>query len=594
MRIVVRFLSVMAILLASVLPLRGDSGEALARIQDMGMQEIYDRASDLVLKGNTDSAAYFYIVLAGKYSAGLSQEEKLLCLKACNNIGNIYYLKESYFSAFEFYFKSLNICEKNGFTDLEPVCYNNMGNFYAVFNDYEMAGKYYRQGLESTEKGVDTEMRIKILINLTAVSCYMNDSESARKYYDEFVGYSGKESMIGYFSLFHKALILSCEHKYIESVSVLRQALAFSDSLSLEPRYISSIYGQIARSYEAAGMLDSAIYWRRINEDYTAINDLSYFSTSNFRSLSELYESKGDAEMMRHYQKLYWMASDSVFNRSRFNEAKNSQFIYELDKIYQEVSFLTSEREQSRLRAEAQEKMLAVSATAIVVFLILLVVVWRQKRQLSASYEALYHRVQDQISQEGLLRKRYEDLSQQKSEEAGLSSVPGPLPGSDAGSGSDSDSAPASSPDSGGEQTVCASDTAQGGRLSEDQKTVIMEAVIGYMDEPANFCDPEFSLDKIAKAIGSNSKYVSSVVNECFGKNFRTFTNEYRVKEAIRRFSAEEYANYTMTAIGESVGFRSYTNFIDAFRRFTGITPSAYYKLSKQGKRPEPASDSRI
>lgn len=49
-----------------------------------------------------------------------------------------------------------------------------------------------------------------------------------------------------------------------------------------------------------------------------------------------------------------------------------------------------------------------------------------------------------------------------------------------------------------------------------------------------------------------------------------------------------------MAAIGESVGFRSYTNFIDSFRRFTGITPSAYYKLSKQGKRPESVPDSRI
>ena len=560
MRAIVRILSVAAILLASVLRLRGDSGEVLSRIQNMAMQEIYDRASDLALKGNTDSAAYYYIVLAGKYSAGLSQEEKLLCLKACNNIGSIYYLKESYFSAFEFWFKGLNICEKNGFTDLEPVCYNNMGNFYAVFSDYDMAGKYYRQGLKSAEKVHDTEMRLKILINLTAVCCYMNDTESAKKYYDEFVGYSGKESMIGYFSLFHRALILSSEGRYHESVSEFRKALSFSDSLSLEPRYVSSIYSSIAHSYELLDMTDSAIYWRRLNEDFSDKYGLSYLATYNLQALSDLYARKGDAGMARHYQELYWMSSDSVFNRSRFNEAKNSQFVYELDKIYQEVSFLTSEREQERLRAQASQRMLAISAIALAVFVILLVVVWRQKRQLSASYEALFHRVQDQISSENLQKKRYEDLQQRKSE---------PEP-------------------------PAFSDIVQGGKLPEEQKTAIMEAIIGYMDVPANFCDPEFSLEKLSKAIGSNSKYVSLVINECFGKNFRTYTNEYRVKEVIRRFSAAEYANYTMAAIGESVGFRSYTNFIDSFRRFTGITPSAYYRLSKTGKSPEQASDSRI
>lgn len=566
-----------AVLLVQTFRLYGNSGETLSRIQNMDMTEIYSRAGDLAAKGDTDSAAYYYIVLAGKYSAGLSPEEKRLCLKACNNIGNIYYLKESYFSAFEFYFKGLDICEKNGFSDLEAVCYNNMGNFYAVFSDYELAGRYYRRGLESTERNRNMEMRLKILINLTAVSCYLNDTKAAKGYYDEFVSYSGKESIIGYFSLYHKALILSYENRLHESVSVFKEALEFSDSLALEPRYISSIYGEIAHSYESLGQIDSAIYWRRVNADFTERHGLSYLSTSNLLLLSDLYGRKGDAGMQRHYKELYWVAYDSVLNRQRFNEAKNSQFAYELDKIYQEVSHLTSEREQDRLRAQAQQRMLAVSAMAIAVFAVLLVVVWRQKRQLSASYEALYHRVQDQISSEGLLRKRYEDLQQYKSvgdtEASHLQII--------------------SSPDSGHDEAP-KSDTAQGGRLSEDQKTVLMEAVIGYMDEPANFCDPEFSLEKIAKAIGSNSKYVSAVVNECFGKNFRTFTNEYRVKEAIRRFSAAEYANYTMTAIGESVGFRSYTNFIDAFRRFTGITPSAYYKLSKQGKRPEPASDSRI
>lgn len=35
-----------------------------------------------------------------------------------------------------------------------------------------------------------------------------------------------------------------------------------------------------------------------------------------------------------------------------------------------------------------------------------------------------------------------------------------------------------------------------------------------------------------------------------------------------------------MKAIAESVGFKSYTAFVNAFKKITGITPSIYQKIA--------------
>ena len=123
-------------------------------------------------------------------------------------------------------------------------------------------------------------------------------------------------------------------------------------------------------------------------------------------------------------------------------------------------------------------------------------------------------------------------------------------------------------------------------KLTNEQKENLLRDITRIMEETEEFCDSEFSLERLASLIGSNSRYVSQIINETYNKNFRTFVNEYRIKEArIRLMNTAEYGNYTIKAIAESVGYKSHTNFIDIFKKITGITPSIYQKIAKEGKR---------
>ena len=76
---------------------------------------------------------------------------------------------------------------------------------------------------------------------------------------------------------------------------------------------------------------------------------------------------------------------------------------------------------------------------------------------------------------------------------------------------------------------------------------------------------------------------VSEAINEGYGKNFRSFLNDYRIKEAMQRLADNDrYGNYTIKAISESVGYKSQANFINIFTRLTGMKPSIYQKISRE------------
>lgn len=87
--------------------------------------------------------------------------------------------------------------------------------------------------------------------------------------------------------------------------------------------------------------------------------------------------------------------------------------------------------------------------------------------------------------------------------------------------------------------------------------------------------------------VGVNSKYVSWVIKRSYCKNFKSFINDLRIREACRRLDDERYANLTIQVIYQEIGFKSPATFNEAFRRMTGMTPLAYQKRASEEKKSE-------
>ncbi|QIA08419.1 helix-turn-helix domain-containing protein [Draconibacterium halophilum] len=95
-------------------------------------------------------------------------------------------------------------------------------------------------------------------------------------------------------------------------------------------------------------------------------------------------------------------------------------------------------------------------------------------------------------------------------------------------------------------------------------------------EEDKIYKDPHLSIRKLADHLGTNTTYLSMVINHRFEESFKTILNKYRVNEARLILETKQYANLTIEGIAEKVGYHSRSTFYNAFKEITGLTPTQY------------------
>ena len=107
--------------------------------------------------------------------------------------------------------------------------------------------------------------------------------------------------------------------------------------------------------------------------------------------------------------------------------------------------------------------------------------------------------------------------------------------------------------------------------------------IIDYIGNKKMYKEKAYSAKRLAYDIGTNTRYVSAVLNVRFGMNYTSFVNRYRVSEAMQILKDDRYRGMTMEDVSSMVGFANRQSFYAAFYRFEGITPRQY-KLSSEPK----------
>ena len=119
--------------------------------------------------------------------------------------------------------------------------------------------------------------------------------------------------------------------------------------------------------------------------------------------------------------------------------------------------------------------------------------------------------------------------------------------------------------------------------VKPDLMDTLMNRIIDYIGNKKMYKEKSYSAKRLALDIGTNTRYVSAVLNVRFGMNYTTFVNRYRVSEAMILLKDEANKGLTMEDISNMVGFANRQSFYAAFFRFEGITPRQY-KLSESPK----------
>lgn len=89
-------------------------------------------------------------------------------------------------------------------------------------------------------------------------------------------------------------------------------------------------------------------------------------------------------------------------------------------------------------------------------------------------------------------------------------------------------------------------------------------------------CSNTISLPKLASNIGEKPHYVTQVLHQELNTTFYDFVTEYRIDQVKQKLQSS--SNQTILELAFEVGFDSKSAFNTAFKKITGITPSAYRK----------------
>ena len=118
----------------------------------------------------------------------------------------------------------------------------------------------------------------------------------------------------------------------------------------------------------------------------------------------------------------------------------------------------------------------------------------------------------------------------------------------------------------------------RGSKLSFTNDNAYYLQLLSLLENEKIYRDPYLSLGKAAEQLSISANYLSQMVNHLSGCSFCDLINHYRITEAMQSLSHPDFNDYTVEGIGYESGFNSPSTFYSAFKKHTGVTPSAYRK----------------
>lgn len=106
----------------------------------------------------------------------------------------------------------------------------------------------------------------------------------------------------------------------------------------------------------------------------------------------------------------------------------------------------------------------------------------------------------------------------------------------------------------------------------------LFTSVKHLMQQKKLYLNPDLTLKEVADQLGTNTKYLSQVVNHQTGYNFQYFLNIYRIEEVKAKITDAQYSNLTFFGIAFQCGFKNKSTFFKVFRDIVGVTPKEYVK----------------
>lgn len=502
-------------------------------------QELTDKAVGYTDSNMPDSALVCYTIVANRYiERQLEGEELSLAVSAMANLGYLYcncYF--DYQKSYSYLRQALDIAERNKLKKQLSYIYLNLGVLYATYEELSGHESYSKETLYYLHKAYEMSVATKDI--RVAMYCLNNildvkfsKSGKVDKEYQQLKSLVPRRSsnlpLYEYTRFMCLGMMAYADGKYVDA---LKCFVRMEKTLGSHEKGNSDMFRFKAMQYRA-----SALFALKKNAEALALldsiaceaesKDMQHVKVWIYKILYEHFSSTNDSVLSDRYQLKYLKSKESLSQSGHVEDVNKMRFLYQLKTVNDKVKDLSRDREKQRVVFVSG---LAIAVVVIIGLLLLLRYYHRQRNYIQTLYDKNMALLQ-------MKEKSESEVTDNKYQNSGL---------------------------------------------DDNSKNELLMQISKVMSDVGIICSPDFSIKQLCDIIGSNTTYVSQVINEKYGMNFKTYLNEQRVAEACRRLNDfEHYGNYTIEAIAVSVGFKSRTNFALVFKRVTGLSASEFQRAA--------------
>ncbi|PWN08134.1 tetratricopeptide repeat protein [Rhodohalobacter mucosus] len=319
-----------------------------------------------------------------------------------NDLGSIYKSRNEYESAIELYFEALRLCRELDLQRGVAVTLGNIGLSYFEMDRNDRALEYYTQALELNETLGDESSLAKTYNNIGLLHGDEGRYKQAQNYHEKALKLR-KE--LGYTieianSLNNIGRLLMQQGENVRAIDSLHTAMQINQDS--DPELSSIIHENLARSYESAGMLDSALVHARktrtLSEEYGTMLGVQV----GYELMAGIYGKMGRFEEAYESQRSMTSIKDSILNIEMSRQINELQTKYETAQKEKEIALLEEERQR-----EAMLRNVFLSGL-ILVAIIGLLIYNRQKLKIEKNRTELENKKlkEDQLSKDLAHKKR--------------------------------------------------------------------------------------------------------------------------------------------------------------------------------------------
>lgn len=514
----------------------------------------------LYMKNQPDSAMVCFTIVAERYSEGLTPEEKRLCFDGwCGRWETSFFGYADFQGTLQDFDRIMDIAHESGIRSPKPDWFTGLSVTYN-FNytdDRRLLDEgmvYFRKAFKEAVAQKDYDVILKIYDDLLrSASCYdevmlAEETEVLKKL--NLPDHQRK----------NQALTIQDGLRRIKANDTIGSMRRFDEAIRTAPRDARNasqlgflMFLKAYMHFYRNEFMQADSLWKDALK-LTYRYDMKKNRLSVLKAIVSLSEMTGDRDRAMRARLHYVELGDSI--------NKNSALL-SLARLRgnMEGRSMRSRVDAAESRSRILVWMVVSSVVVIIVFAIFMYLLVSANRKLRERNGRLYEESRRKLKDGDWNLAEVidiEDVSEQKDD----------------------------LPEAESEVKENAQDVVSGGKsassqISDELRDSLARQISEIIEDGKEVYDENFSLPRLSKLVGSNTRYVSMVINDTFGCGFSTLVNRTRIREACRRLDDHAvYGKWSAEGIGESVGFHSRSAFATAFKRFIGLTPKEYRKIS--------------